>query len=480
MNLDYVAVMPEIVVLTGACIILLLDVWLHDDRRHVSYWLTQFTLLIAACTTIRTTNGNVVRVFYNMVIDDLAADVLRFFSFAAVSLVLFYSRSYLSLRGLFRGETFVLILFALLGMQLLITANSFLTLYLGLELMSLSLYALVAMQRDEEAPSEAAMKYFVLGALASGFLLYGMSMIYGATGTLEIDKVTQALLGGGENKVLLVFGLVFVVSAIAFKLGAVPYHMWVPDVYQGAPTAMTLLIGTAPEFAAFAMMLRLLAGALIGAEVNWQGMLIVLSVLSVTIGHIVAIAQTNIKRMLAYSTIANMGYVIMGFLAADVTGYSAAMFYMTSYVLTSLASFGIILLLSRKGFESDRLEDLKGLNARSPWWAFVMLLVMFSLAGLPPTVGFYAKLLVLQAAVKSGFVWLAVVGVVAALIGAFYYLRIVKLMYFDEPADRTPIEARGDTRMLLSANGLALLLFGILPQPLMGLCAVALVQSQYY
>ena len=288
------------------------------------------------------------------------------------------------------------------------------------------------------------------------------------------------VLGSAENKTLLLFGLVFVVSAIAFKLGAVPYHMWVPDVYQGAPTAMTLFIGTAPEFAAFAMMLRLLGGALIGAEVNWQGMLIVLCVLSVSLGHIVAIAQTNLKRMLAYSTIANMGYVLMGFLAADVNGYSAAMFYMVSYVLTSLASFGMILLLSRKGFESDRLEDLKGLNARSPWWAFVMLLVMFSLAGVPPTIGFYAKLLVLQAAVKAGFVWLAVVGVVAALIGAFYYLRIVKLMYFDEPVETAPIESRGDQRVLLSANGLALLLFGILPQPLMGLCAVALVQSQYY
>jgi NADH-quinone oxidoreductase subunit N len=401
-------------------------------------------------------------------------NVLRFMSFAAVSLVLFYSRAYLAARGLFRGETFVLILFSLLGMQLLITANSFLTLYLGLELMSLCLYALVAMQRDLEAPAEAAMKYFVLGALASGFLLYG------ATGTLEIDRVAQAILGSGENKVLLLFGLVFVVSAIAFKLGAVPYHMWVPDVYQGAPTAMTLFIGTAPEFAAFAMMLRLLGGALIGAEVSWQGMLIVLCVLSVTIGHVVAIAQSNLKRMLAYSTIANMGYVLMGFLAADVNGYSAAMFYMVAYVLTSLASFGMILLLSRAGFEADQLEDLKGLNARSPWWAFVMLLVMFSLAGIPPTIGFYAKLLVLQAAVKADLVWLAVVGVVAALIGAFYYLRIVKLMYFDEPADTAPIEARADQRMLLSANGLALLVFGILPQPLMGLCAIALVQSQYY
>jgi NADH-quinone oxidoreductase subunit N len=480
MSADFLAVLPEIVVLTGACIILLVDVWLPNDQRHIGYWLTQFTLLIAACVAVRTMSKDAVTVFHNVIIDDFAADVLRFFSFIAVSLVLFYSRTYFSLRGLFRGETFVLMLFSLLGMQLMITANSFLSLYLGLELMSLSLYALVAMQRDEEAPSEAAMKYFVLGALASGFLLYGMSMIYGATGTLEIDKVALAVLGGTDNQVLLVFGLVFVVSAIAFKLGAVPYHMWVPDVYEGAPTAMTLFIGTAPEFAAYAMLLRLLAAALTGVEVDWQGMLVVLSVLSMTLGHVIAIAQSNIKRMLAYSTIANMGYVLMGFLAADVVGFSAAMFYMAAYVLTTLAAFGVILLLSRQGFESDRLEDLKGLNARSPWWAFVMLLVMFSLAGIPPTVGFYAKLLVLQAAINAGYVWLAVVGVIAALVGAFYYLRIVKLMYFDEPVDRAPIEARLDTRMLLSLNGLALLLFGILPQPLIGLCVVALSESHLF
>lgn len=479
MNVDFLSVMPEIVVLTGACVILLVDAWLPDDRRHVGYWLAQLTLLIAACETFRTWNLDGGQVFHGMVIDDFAADVLRFFSFVALSLALFYSRTYLTLRGLFRGETFVLMLFAVLGMQLLITANSFLTLYLGLELMSLSLYALVALQRDSRTASEAAMKYFVLGALASGFLLYGMSMIYGATGSLQIDVVMQAVLAQSDDK-LLIFGLVFVVSAIAFKLGAVPYHMWVPDVYQGAPTAMTLFIGTAPEFAAYAMLLRLLAGALAGAEVHWQGMLVVLSVLSVTIGHIVAIAQTNVKRMLAYSSIANMGYVLMGFLAADGPGYSAAMFYMAAYVLTSLASFGVILLLSRSGFEADRLEDFKGLNARSPWWAFVMLLVMFSLAGMPPTVGFYAKLLVLQSAVKAGFLWVAIVGVIAALIGAYYYLRIVKLMYFDEPADRSPIVARGDTRFLLSANGIALLVLGILPQGLMGLCAIALANSQFY
>ncbi len=480
MTPNIISVLPEIVVLVGASAVLLLDLFLTDRRRHIGYWLAQLTLLVAAWSTMRTMSIDVVRAFHNLVIDDLVGDFLRIFSFLAVSLVLFYSRSYMEVRGLFRGETFVLILFSLLGMQVLITANSFLTLYLGLELMSLSLYALVAIQRDDQASAEAAMKYFVLGALASGFLLYGMSMVYGATGSLQIDQVAQALIGQSENPVLLIFGLVFIVSAIAFKLGAVPYHMWVPDVYQGAPTAITTLIASAPKFAAFALILRLLAGALGGAEFGWQGMLVVLSVLSVTLGHVVAIAQTSIKRMLAYSTIANMGYVLMGFLAADVTGYSAAMFYIVAYVMTTLGAFGVLMLLSRRGFEADHLDDLKGLNQRSPWWAFVMLVVMFSLAGMPPTVGFYAKLLVLQAAIKSDFLWLAVVGVLAALVGAFYYLRVVKLMYFDEPKERLPIEARTDTRLLLSANGMVLLVLGVLPQPLMGLCALALVHSQYY
>jgi NADH-quinone oxidoreductase subunit N len=479
---NFSTVMPEIVILTAASLILLVDLWLPDDKRHVSYWLTQLALLVAACVTLRGMHDEIAHAFHDVIVADMVADVLRMLSFVTLSLVLFYSRTYLVARGLFRGETFVLMLFALLGMQVLITANNFLTLYLGLELMSLALYALVALQRDEAAPAEAAMKYFVLGALASGILLYGMSMIYGATGTLQIDLVLQAVDGGGDSPVLLTFGLVFVVSAIAFKLGAVPYHMWVPDVYQGAPTAITLLIGTVPEFAAFAMLLRLLAGALGSAELmaQWQGMLAILALLSVTLGHVVAIAQTNLKRMLAYSTIANMGYVLMGFLGADVYGFTAAMFYILAYVLTSLVSFGMILLLSRGGFEADRIDDLKGLNQRSPWWAFVMLLAMFSLAGLPPTIGFYGKLLVLQSAVKVGFVWLAVVGALAALVGAFYYLRIVKLMYFDEPEDTSPIEARGDTRLLLSGNGLALLLFGILPQLPMGLCYVALVQSRYF
>ena len=370
-------------------------------------------------------------------------------------------------------------LFALLGMQVMITGNNFLTLYLGLELMSLSLYALVASPRDHPRSSEAAMKYFVLGALASGMLLYGLSMIYGATGSLDLDSVARAIYGRRGSSLLLTFGLVFVVSGLAFKLAVVPYHMWVPDVYDGAPTAVTLLIGTAPKIAAFAMTLRILSGALQGSALDWQGMLIVLCVLSMVVGNLIAIAQTNIKRMLAYSTIANMGYMLLGFLTANRYGFAAAMFYTISYTLTSLAAFGGVMLLSRKGFESDQLDDFKGLNQRSPWWAFIMLLVMFSLAGLPPTIGFYAKFMVIEAAINEGFVWLAVVAVITSLIGAFYYLRIVKLMYFDDPVETLPIVVRGDTWLALSANGLLLLLLGILPQQLIGLCAIALTQSNF-
>jgi NADH-quinone oxidoreductase subunit N len=472
-------VLPEIILLVAACAVLLIDLFLPDERRHLSYWLTQLTLLACAWVTVVTAEIEPARALNGLVVDDMLSDLLKFFSYFAVSLMLFYSRGYLVARGLFRGETFVLTLFALLGMMVMISAGSFLTLYLGLELQALSLYSMVAMYRRSNDASEAAMKYFVLGALASGMLLYGMSMVYGATGTLDIYAIAQLVLGGGGNRTILLFGLVFIVSGIAFKLGAAPYHMWVPDVYHGAPTAVTLLIGSAPKLAAYAFMLRLLAIALVGVGFDWQGMLMVLSLLSMVLGNVIAIAQTNIKRMLAYSTIANMGFMLLGFLAANLNGYSASMFYVVAYVLTTLASFGVVMLLSREGFEADRLEDFKGLNQRSPWWAFIMLLVMFSLAGLPPTLGFYAKFSVLEAAVNAGFTWLAVVAVMASLVGAFYYLRVVKLMYFDDPVDGAPIVARGDNRVLLSANGLALLVFGILPQPLMGLCVVALAQSGF-
>jgi NADH-quinone oxidoreductase subunit N len=478
-QLNYWAALPEIIVLASASLILLIDLFVPDDRRHISYWLTQFALLVAAGVTIVTRNPDVIHGYHGLVVDDRLADVLRVACFLSVSLMLFYSRGYLVARNLFRGDVFVLTLFALLGMQVMITGANFLTLYLGLELMSLSLYALVASPRDHPRSSEAAMKYFVLGALASGMLLYGLSMIYGATGSLDLDTVARAIYERHGSRLLLTFGLVFIVSGLAFKLAVVPYHMWVPDVYDGAPTAVTILIGTAPKIAAFAMTLRILSGGLQGSAVDWQGMLIVLCVLSMVLGNLIAISQTNIKRMLAYSTIANMGYMLLGLLTTTGDGFAAAMFYTVSYVLTSLASFGVVLLLSRQGFESDQLDDFKGLNQRSPWWAFIMLLVMFSLAGLPPTIGFYAKFMVITEAVNEGFVWLAVIAVLTSLIGAFYYLRIVKLMYFDDPVETMPIVVRGDTWLALSANGVLLLILGVLPQQLIGLCATALAQSNF-
>ena len=369
-----------------------------------------------------------------------------------------------------RGEFFALALFATLGMMVMISANSFLTLYLGLELQSLSLYAMVALRREDKAATEAAMKYFVLGALASGMLLYGMSMLYGATGSLDIGEVAETIVNGEANGPVLVFGLVFIVAGIGFKLGAVPFHMWVPDVYQGAPTAVTLFIGSAPKLAAFAFAMRLLVEALPELAADWGDMLIILAVLSLAIGNITAIAQSNLKRMLAYSTISHIGFLLLGILSGTTDGYSASMFYVVTYVLMTLASFGMILLLSHEGFEAENLDDFKGLNQRSPWYAFIMLLVMFSLAGVPPTVGFYAKLSVLQAVIDAGYVWLAVFAVIFSLIGAFYYLRVVKLMYFDTPEVTTAIAPRPEMKLLLSINGLALLFFGILPQPLMGFC----------
>lgn len=392
MKADLATALPEITLLCAACFILIVDLFLPASRRHVSYWLTQGALLLTAWIVLTNVRADPVLGFNGMVVDDNMADLLELAAIATVSLMLFFGRRYFTVRGTFTGEMFVLVLFSLLGMLVMISAANFITLYLGLELQALALYALVALQRDKTGTAEAAMKYFVLGALASGMLLYGMSMVYGATGSLSLDGIAEATLSANaSNRLLLLFGLVFIVSGIAFKLGVVPYHMWVPDVYEGAPTPITLLIGTAPKLAAFAIALRLLGGGLKGMEFDWQGMLIVLSLLSMVLGNVIAIAQTNIKRMLAYSLIAHMGYMLMGFLAADRNGFSAAMFYTVAYVMSSVAAFGMVLLLSRAGFEAERIDDFKGLNQRSPWWAFIMLLVMFSLAGVPPTIGFYDK-----------------------------------------------------------------------------------------
>ncbi|MEO8135246.1 MAG: NADH-quinone oxidoreductase subunit NuoN [Betaproteobacteria bacterium] len=475
-------VLPETLLLCAASVILIADLFIKDENRHLSYWLTQLTLLCCATVTLATWQPAPVHTFSNMVVDDWMSDVLKLASYMSVSLTLFYARDYLRDRGLFRGEFFVLTLFSLLGIMVMISANHLLTLYLGLELMSLSLYAMVAMNRDRRECAEAAMKYFVLGALSSGLLLYGMSMVYGATGTLDINAIFTAIYNGRANMSLLVFGLVFLVSGIAFKLGAVPYHMWVPDVYDGAPTAVTLLIGSAPKLAAFAFIMRLLVTGLQPLVADWHAMLLILSVLSMIVGNLTAIAQTNFKRMLAYSTIANMGFMLLGFVAGasrqqPLIGYMAAMFYTVTYVLVTVASFGMIMLLSRKGFEADQIQDLRGLNQRNPWYAFVVLLIMFSLAGVPPTLGFYAKLTVIEAVIGIGYYWLAVVAVMASLVGAFYYLRIVKTMYFDEPTDTAEIVVRGDAHFLFSVNGMALLVLGVLPQPLLWLCQRALSAS---
>ena len=474
---DLQPLLPELFLLAMAGIILLVDTVLSPANRYVSYLLTLATL--AGCTwlTLPHLGAAPATALYGMFIEDPLAAVSKLVLYIAVAATLTYARDYLKERNLYRGEFFVLALFALLGMMVMISAYHFLMLYLGLELMSLSLYALVALQRDSAAASEAAMKYFVLGAIASGMLLYGMSMIYGVTGTLYLGQMRSVLQMGAFPSLPLVFGLVFLVAGMAFKLGVVPFHMWVPDVYEGAPTAVTLFLGSAPKLAALVFVLRVLVWGLEPLFIDWQQMLIVLAILSMAIGNITAIAQTNLKRMLAYSTIAHMGFMLLGVLAADRVGYGAALFYAIAYLIMSLAAFGMILLLSRAGFESDRLEDFKGLNARSPWLAFLMLLTMFSMAGIPPTVGFYAKLAVLEAVVNQGYVWIAVAAVMFSLIGAFYYLRVVKLMYFDAPEQSSEISAGADVRLVLSVNGLALLLLGILPAPLMNLCLYALKAS---
>jgi len=463
---------PELFLLGMACAILVADLFVSDDNRIITYALTQIALAGCFALTFLTASAEPVTTFSEMFVDDLMADVLKLMVYLGVGAMLVYSRAYLAARGLFRGEFFVLVLFATLGMMIMISASHLLTLYLGLELLSLSLYSLVALQRDSATATEAAMKYFVLGALASGMLLYGMSMLYGATGTLSLAQLSALIVSGGPRDLVAVFGLVFIVAGLGFKLGAVPFHMWVPDVYHGAPTAVTLFIGTAPKLAAFAFIMRLLVQGL-GAEqllVEWQDMLVLMAVLSLAIGNVTAIAQTNLKRMLAYSTIGHMGFLLLGILSGDIIGYGAGMFYVVVYVLMNLGSFGMIMLLSRSGFEAENLEDFKGLNQRSPWYAFLMLLLMFSMAGVPPTVGFYAKLSVLQAVINAGYVWLAVVAVLFSLIGAFYYLRLIKLMYFDPPTDTAPIAPRADVHVLMSMNGLAVLAFGIFPEWLMWWC----------
>ncbi len=478
---DLTPAIPEMFVLAAACVVLLVDVFLSQDKRFITYMLAQATLVIAAWLTWSGGADQAVLTFSGTFVRDPMGDLLKLVIYLFTFGVFLYAKEYLEDRGLFKGEFYLLGLIAVLGMMIMVSAHSMLTLYLGLELQALSLYAMVALHRDDGRATEAAMKYFVLGALASGMLLYGMSMIYGATGSLDIGVIADVIAGrasgGVGGELLLTFGLVFVVVGLAFKLGAVPFHMWVPDVYDGAPTAVTVFIGTAPKLAAFAMVIRLLTEALGGLSSHWQDMLIILALASMVTGNVIAIAQTSIKRMLAYSTIAHVGFILLGILSGTEQGYAASMFYVMVYGLVALGSFGMILLLARKGFEADRLDDFKGLSDRSPWFAFIMMILMFSNAGVPPTVGFYAKWAVLQSVVNVGLVWVAVVSVLLAVIGAFYYLRVIRLMYFDKADDETSISASGPMRLVLSVNGLAALALGILPGGLMALCAQAMAAS---
>ncbi len=488
-KLSWIAVYPEIILSVMACVIALVDLGVKSRLRTLTYVLTLATLgVVAVFQAMYASGGSTVYGFGNMVVSDPMGNWLKCFATLAVMVSLVYGRPYAGDRDMLRGgELFSLSMFALLGMFVMISGNNFLVIYLGLELLTLSSYALVALRRDSEIASEAAMKYFVLGAMASGFLLYGLSMMYGATATLDINAVFKAISSGTVDHRVLIFGLVFVVAGLAFKIGAVPFHMWIPDVYHGAPTAVTLLIGGAPKLAAFAIVIRLLVEGMLPLAPDWQQMLMVLSVGSLLVGNLAAIAQSNLKRMLAFSTISQMGFVLLGLMSGFVNGntlsagnaYSSAMFYVVTYVLTTLASFGIILLLAREGFESEEITDFAGLNQRSPLYAAVMAVCMFSLAGIPPMVGFYAKLSVLQALIASGqaiHIGLAVFAVMMSLIGAFYYLRVVKVMYFDDPITASTVSAPHDVRIVLSINGALILILGIVPGALMTLCANAVMK----
>jgi NADH-quinone oxidoreductase subunit N len=483
----------EIWLLAAACAVLLTDLFVSDRGRSVTFWLTQATIAVfSVLHLLQFQGGETAYGLGGMVVSDPLGHLLAFLAGLAVMVALGYARPTLASREMAKGEFYLLAMFVLLGIAVMCSANHFLVVYLGLELMSLSLYAMVALRRDHAVATEAAMKYFVLGALASGFLLYGLSMMYGATGSLQIPEVFDAIAAGRINREVLVLGVVFVVAGLAFKLGAAPFHMWVPDVYQGAPTAVTLLIGAAPKFAAFAITIRLLVEGMLPLAADWQAMFIVLAVASLAVGNFAAIAQTNLKRMLAYSTIAQVGFVLLAMSAGVVSGntlsagnaYSSALFYLVAYVITTLGTFGLIMFLSREGFESEEIADFAGLARRAPWVAGVMTVFMFSLAGVPPMVGFFAKLSVIQALVTTagtGYLVLAVVAVMFSLVGAFYYLRVVKVMWFDEPADAALLAPRTQgVTLLLAANGAAVLGFGLFSGGLMALCRDAIVSTLAY
>ena len=470
---DVVLALPEDFLLGAICAILLIDLFLKPAQRAITHWLS-IAALLATMVLILSDVDPAKVAFNGAYLHDGIAAVLKVFILGVTAAVFVYARGYLRDRQLFIGEFYLLCLFGVLGMMLLVSAGNLVMVYLGLELFALSSYALVAINRDSGLSSEAAMKYFVLGALASGLLLYGMSMIYGATGTLDLAKIhaVGVFAAGSSHQVLLAFGVVFLVVGIGFKFGAAPFHMWLPDVYQGSPTAVTIFIGSAPKIAAFGMAYRLLEAGLGGMQPHWSLMLGALAVASLAIGNIVAIAQTNLKRMLAYSTISHVGFLLLGLANGTPTGYAAAMFYAVSYSIMASAAFGVILLLARAGFEAEEIDDFKGLNQRNPWYAFIMLLTMASLAGIPPLFGFAAKFLVLKAAIDAGMLWLAIVAIVFAIIGMYYYLHVIKVMYFDAPADKSPLALPKDFafRWLLSLNGVALLVLGIFWGPLIAWC----------
>jgi len=469
---DLYTISAEIFLLCGVSVILLLDLFLSETRRNVTYFLSLFVLVVTSVISLLVFDVEPRVVMNGLVVSGPLSATLKSILCGLIAIGLIYSKDYLQCRGLHRGEYYSLTLFAALGMMVMASSNHFLSLYLGLELLSLSLYAMVALRRDSGRSSEAAIKYFVLGAIASGMLLYGMSMIYGATGNLNIEAIVSSINSGNSDLNLLRLGLVFIIVGVGFKLGAVPFHMWIPDVYQGSPTSVTLLIGTAPKIAAFAFIIRLLAESLGHPSLHqeWSQMLTVLAVASLLIGNVVAIAQTNFKRMLAYSTIAHMGFLLLGFLTGSMNGYSASLFYILTYVFMALAGFGVILLLSKDGFEAEELSDLGGLSRSNPWSAFLLMIVMFSMAGIPPTVGFWSKLFIIQSVIEFESVWLAVVAVMTSLIGAFYYLRVVKIMYFDSnESSTTRIRYRAGL-VVFSINGLMLLGMGLFPGWLLLLC----------
>ena len=472
-RLDLVLATPEMFLLAATCVILLGDLFLRDRDRWITFVLSLLTLAGVAWITAATGFTERTVGWHGTYVADPLSTLLKIVACGAVAVAFLYGHGYLQERRILKGEYYVLGLFALLGVMVLASANSLVTLYLGVELLALSLYALVAFNRDSGVAAEAAIKYFVLGSIASGALLYGMSILYGVTGSLELGVISNAALQMPAGQIGLLFGLAFIVVGVAFKFGAVPFHAWVPDVYHGAPTPVTLFLAAAPKLGSFALAFRLLAEGL-GAvhATGWQDMITMVAVLSIIVGNVVAIAQTNIKRMLAYSTISHVGFILLGILAGTSQGYAAALYYTITYVIMSVGGFGMIILLSRKGFEADSLEDFKGLNARSPWFAAVMLMLMFSMAGVPPFVGFWAKLAVIQAVLDIGSLWLAILAVALSVVGAYYYLRVVKLMYFDEPTDKAALQGGGGAmRFVLSLNGLAVLVLGLYPGLLLALCA---------